>query len=631
MTVKKAFFAFITCAIFTLILWNIILSGYSGITSFSFWLDDWPLIWGSSQQKSVFYNPAKVSWNFADERFAAREGYIQIWITTLLYQFNGLNPYWYHMFGLLAKLTASLSLTWAGWKISKKIYVGAITGLIFAASALGGESLYWFNVNSAYLVIAISAIALPFLIEGVNGNKKRLIISLILTALGIYLYPPRAHVFLAMPILALLWSKNIFNKKVWINILIFLAVIFMAYKLPAGGSAEKQAYNAVLNRLIVFGGNGLNDGNHMFFTYPIDALSLSIFPEKFLVSLANFPHRQIFTHTIPSHSSFFTWNFLIFPAIWTLLLGLIFMVLKNNNQRTTRKQFFTYLTLGGAVFISNELLRRYFLESRFWDWNTHFLFTLSLICIMFSLASLYFFRKMKTWENLAKILLSSLILVLISYIINWAYDPLIHPGSLNISRYLTLPAAFGSLFFATLLGMAILLCLQIYKKNKKNKTISSILLIKPGSFMIVLILCIAVYKVITVNLELGKTIIENLRPIRSQENVGIIFNTISADIKNGPKPTIILLDTTWDYADIFAILLYTGHSLATWNNIHNPKDFPQIYYDEKKMLSELPNLCAINKLTPENFYRFRVEINKATNISSQFPKISCQNLPPITP
>lgn len=613
----------------SLIIWKIIFTGYGDITSYSFWLDDWPLIWGSSQQESVFYNPAKVFWNFEDERFAVREGFVQIWATTLLYQFNGLNPYWYHMFGLLAKFTASLSLAWAGWKISKKIYIGIITGLIYAASAVGGESLYWFNVNSVYLIISIAALALPFFIEGIRGRNKYLIISFLLTALGIYLYPPRAHVFLAFPVLAFLWSKKLMSKKLWAIVFILLVTMFISYKLPAGGGAEKQAYNAILHRLIVFGGNGLNEGNHMFITYPIDTLSFSIFPEKLLINLTNFPHRPIFTRMAPAHSSFVTWNFLIFPTIWILLLVFIFLVLKINNQKTTRKQFFILLTLGGLVFISNELLRRYFLENRFWDWNTHFLFTLSLVCIMFSLVSGYLFRKIKTWENLTKILLSSLILIIVSYIMNWAFDPLIHPASLVIARYLTLPAAFGSLFLGTLIGMIIFLCIQIYEKYKTITTVYSKLLIQPLSFSVILLSIIIVFKTITANLEFGKMVVDSLMPIRSQENVGRILDTVSADIKDGPKPAIILLDI-WSYSDVFAILLYTGHSLADWNHIYNIKEFPRIFYDEKMLFSQLPNLCTLFNLTPRNFYRFKIEVNKATNISDKFPDVSCQNLPPTT-
>ena len=604
------------------VMWKIIFSTFGLITSFSFWLDDWPLIWGVSQQKNIFFDPEEVFWNFEDERFAVREGYIQIWATSILFHLFDINPYWYHLFGLLAKFFASISLVWMGWKLTGKFYIGIIAGLIFASVPLGGESLYWYNVNSAYILIGLAAISISYFIAEIERNNKLLILSLAIAGLGIYLYPPRSHVFLALPILALLWIRNFFSKKFLIILVSILVVIFISYKLPAGGGAENQAYNAVIHRLIVFGGDGFNANNHIFLTYPFVAISLSIFPPAFLHLLYTFPEKPILEIGDIAKASFYTWNFLFFPIIWIGLMAILYTFKKLFQEKIVLNQFLFWISLGGLFFISNELLRRFFLYSRFWDAPTHFLFTLSIICILFPITSM-FLIKHSTWRLYCKILISCIILIISSYILNWAFDPLIHPGSGSISRYLTLPTAFGSIYYAVLFGLVLIFVQQLYIAFKNAKTTKKKILYQQASLLIIIFALFSVYQSISTNMSVGKSIIEKeLLPIRSHQNVSNILNKISQDIAKGPKPAVVLLDS-WNYSEIFAILLYSGHSLAVWNKINDINQFPKVYYDEKKLADELPELCKKFNLSKENFYRFKVEIDKATNISNQFPALSC--------
>lgn len=597
------------------LIFKIIWAGSSSILQYSFWLDDWPLLWGSTQKTNVFYNPNKVFWNFEDERFTVREGFIQIWVTTFIHSLADLNPYWFHYYGLLAKLFASAAILFSAYKLTKKLYIGVISGLAFASSVMGIESLYWYNVNSVYILIALAALSLPFFIRGIEGSKKSLALSLAIIALGIFLYPPRAHVFLAFPALALIWTKKIFEKKFVVYMAILVAVVFLAYKLPTGTGAEGQAYRAILHRLIVFSGDGLNAGNHMFFTYPLVSIPLSVFPTSFLNDLINLPQKLFFGSIGRPKASFYVWNFIFFPVVWTLAILLL--------SKLNRKRRIFWLASGFVILVLNEILRAAFLSGQFWDSGTHILFTLSLMLILFSLAAFDMLRKIPVFDATAKVLLSSLVLIVVSYIINWAFDPLIHPASLAISRYLTLPTAFGSIFWGTFLGMIIFTSLLSYRKVKQNKTPLSQGIYQPALLIIIASVTFLIYKGISTNIDISKNYTRNLfLPVRSHERVSAILDTISKEISKGPKPAIILLDT-WNYSEVFAILLYSGHSLAVWNNTVDISQFPKVYYDEKKLTEEFPDLCEKYKLAPENFYRFKVEIDKATNISDQFPQLSC--------
>lgn len=620
--ILKKLYPLVTFVVLGIIFWKIIFFSFSSILSFSFLLDDWPLIWGVSQQHSVFFNPSKVIWNFEDERFTVREGFAQIWATAILYKLYGLQPYFYHFFGLIVKLMASLAITWSLWRILNPV-AGIITGLIFASASMGAESLYWYNVNGAYILITIVSLSLPFFIEGLN-NKKSFIISLCLISLGIILYPPRAHVFLAYPFLAIIWSRKILNKVLWSKILIIVVVVLLSYKIPSGGGAVNQANRAILHRLIVFSGDGLNAGNHIFFTYPLVSIPLAIFSPITLENFANFPKEPIINRGDIGKARFYTANFITLPITWMILVSFIYFIQKLNNQKINKNKYIIWLGTGFVLFVGNELLRRFFLESRFWDSPTHFLFTLALIIILFSLMFYNFFREQKPWDTISKIFISSIVLLVSSYIINWAFDPLIHPGSTGISRYLTVPTVFGSIFFATFLYTIILLATLAFNKFKNVKDFRRIL-IPQVSLLSIIVVVFFIFHTVSTNVTIAKTFVEKvLLPIRSHQKVNNILNNIVSDIKDAPKPQIILLDT-WDYAEVFSIFVHTGHSLAIWNNISNPKEFPLVYYDEKILQEQFPGVCKRFKISDKQLFRFKVEVDKASNISDQFPKLSCEN------
>lgn len=615
-SIRKIFLGLGIILISLILFWKIIYAGSSSILQYSFWLDDWPLLWGSAQKTDVFYNPNKVVWNFEDERFTVREGFIQIWVTTFIHSMAGLNPYWFHFYGLLAKFIASAAILYSAYKLTGKLYIGIIAGLTFASSIMGIESLYWYNVNSVYILIAIAALSLPFFIKGIEGSKKSLIISLILIALGIILYPPRAHVFLAFPAVALVWTKKIFTKRFLIAFVILLTVIFLAYKLPYGGGAEGQAYRAIIHRLIVFSGDGLNAGNHMFFTYPLVSIPLSVFPTSFLNDFISIPQNLFFGSVGRPKGTFFVWNFIFFPILWTLAISLLGKI------NPKRKVF--WISAGLLFLGANEILRSVFFKGPFWDSTTHILFTLSVLMILFSFTAFDLLKKNPFLSTVSKVLLSALAAILVSYSINWAFDPLIHPASLAISRYLTLPTAFGSIFWAAFLGMILYSAYNLYLKSRKVKTPLSQSLYQPAFLIIIASVVFLVYQNTFSGIRDSKAYTKDLfLPVRTHQRVSSILNTISQEFKKGPNPAIVLLDT-WNYSEVFAILLYSGHSLAVWNNITDTNQFPKIYYDEKKLTEEFQGLCLKYSLGPENFYRFKVEIDKAINISNQFPQLSCQ-------
>lgn len=587
--------------------WIILKEGFGSILSFSFYLDDWPLIWGVSQQKGLLFNPLDVNFYFAQERFAVREGYLQILLATILYKLNGLNPYWYHLTGLIAKFTSVMALAWAGWKLTKRFSVGFIAGVLFASVYSGSESLYWFNVSAIYFFIVLVFILIPFFIEGLRGDKKSWIISLVLISVSILLYSPRAHILLALPIVGIFWTSKV-NKNFILKTTLVLLVIFFSFKIFFAEAGTGQASRAILHRLNVFTVAGLNEGKRMFLTYPVTGVGFSLFPEKLIGILTSIPKNNFIFAGIPI-TSFRLWNFIFFPLLWTILIVLVSKAAKNQNKRTV----FWWLAIGYFWFLINGLLRKFFFTTD-WEWRMHFLFISVITLFLFSAASFHFFKKNKNILPFAQVMLSSLILAFVGYFFNWAFDPLVPPDSISHSRYLTLPSAFTSLFGGALLG-GILFYLHT-RINNGNKFSTSI-----SKLSIVFVIFYSVFWVVTANIEKAREFINGpLREARQKTNVENILNKISADVEFGYPPPIILLDS-WDYAEVFAVIIYSGHSLALWNNIYDTNQFPLIYYDERKLAAEFKDLCLRYPGIEKKVFRFKVENDRAVKLSP--PKVSC--------
>ena len=595
-----------------LVAWKILLYGYSPILSFSFWLDDWPLIWGVSQEPSVFFNPAKTIWHFAQERFAVREGYLQVWSAAYLYNKYGLNPYYYHLYGFIAKMISIAALAWAGWMLTKKIYIGIIAGLIFASAFMGAETLWWFNVNANFFFIAILLFLLPLFVKGIKGNTKLFVLSLMLATLAIYLYPPRAHVLLGLPIVALIWSEKLLDKELLVKITVFIVVIFFSFNIFFAEAGTGQVSRAIFHRLYVFSKSGLAEGKRVFLTYPFVALGFSILPLKTIDILTNIPRGEFLLFGKFPVTHFRVWNFAIFPVIWVFLISIFFSI----SGKVQQKKLKAWLAIGVLFFLFNTFLRRTIFTGQEWQWRNFFLYEFSAFIILISFAALNFLKNDKGYGLLAKLLPSALFLGLISFVVVWFFDPLIPPDSPSISRYLTIPTVFGSLFISVVFGWVI----TASEKLKKSFFVIKPFVVKIAAAGFIFYLT---FLIIFANLEKARKYIgQTLLSARSHENVSRILNKISEDVEFGTPPPIILADS-WDYGEVYPILIYTGHALAVWNNISDINQFPIIYFDEEKLVSEFENLCVTRKIDENKIYRFKITNDKAVNISGQLPKLTC--------
>ncbi len=565
--------------------------------------DDWIILWGISQQSTTFFNPLTVNFH-GTSSIVARDGLFKIWYLSIIYHKFGLDPYIFHFFGLLNLLISSLALAWCGWKLTEKLYIGIFAGIFFSVTFLGSQSLYWIHNNVNYLLIAAIAFSLPLILKSSLRSLKGIALSIGIILMTIFIHPARAHGIMAFPLLIYIWNRRSSNRKVLLKAFFILFCIIAFYKLITLDISATENYNLTIGRMIGMSTHGINDLHwSAFLTFPF-FIAVFTLPVEFWLGIPK--SQDILLATLE------------FTLIWVLAIKFLYSLSKN------LKRSLFWAAIGLLWIFLNFLVRPSLNYLPDWEWSTHFTLILSVLLIIFTLSSYDLLNKIEKWSSIVKTLLVMLILIFSSYIFSWMFDPLIHPNSnYSIGRYSTLPAAFGTLFTATIIGWMIAASIDKFKNSSKslNSYTKVIRLFLGIFFALGLFYYILQVKIVQTRLE-----IDSLSLFKSDRNVQNILNQVSSQVQWGyPPPVIFISATKWDYGEVFGIFMWNGHSLALKNNINDFKKFPAILFvDEDKINIEINKYCNKYDNSPVNFYWFDIEKDRAINLTSSKIKVSCE-------
>jgi hypothetical protein len=215
------------------------LAVYLPAYSFTFWKDDWHMIW--------------------QYRFFPQSGFsvilhmgtlFQFFVFTKLFYLNF--PVW-QTFGILFKILASTAVALLGSKIIRSKTAGALTGLMFAVSYAGVESVGWSSAN----IVNIDAMFVCLIIYSVirafeTGKKSPMIAALVLTAASLILDTGRILPVFALAFLYV-WLfrpekiKSFITKPVLLFSALFLLIITVLLVLENRSISNIQIIRSVLN------------------------------------------------------------------------------------------------------------------------------------------------------------------------------------------------------------------------------------------------------------------------------------------------------------------------------------------------------------------------------------------------
>lgn len=588
---------------FIFLVWSVIFYAYQGSLKLSFYADDWAVIWGVKQQTSIFFNPLDVQWYYHQFEYTSRIGNLQIWTTGVVYKLFQLDPYWYHYVSLILKTGAVAGLVLTAWYLTRNFFLGILAGLFFAVTFTGLESVFWYNVSAVYIFIIFVLLSLAVYIKSINSKNNLFIIALLTIALGIYIYPPRAHIFLGFPIVGFIFAESIKNKRLWIRLTATVVVTLVSFKYLVGSQGVEVA-----NGLIARAMGGITDGlerNRIMLTYPLNIISISALSEGILKDLADFPEKLK-----PTIEKFYLWSVVIFPIAWYFLTKVL-------TEVSNKKNRFKSIFLSGLSWLGlNMLLRIFFFDMLFiksWDWPMHFMFLLSGLIVVLAINMYILQKNQDKFGMLVRLFLSSITLVFFGYLVNWFIDPLQFPAFYDGARYFTVSTVFGSLALAIFIFWLIISVNKILKINTPRKNIFNI-----GLISLVLVFC---YIFITKNIESTKYQLDSLDNIRSHKSFVMALDKISttADLKNVDPPPFLIIDA----ADGIENISFFAQTFALWNDINNPDQFPFVYHYHHDVEKNYQEYCLKFNGKQPKAYQFLVKKDQTLDNSSELPELSC--------
>ena len=195
---------------------------YGQILKFSFWKDDWILLW------SGLYHPELFMGNWMHP--ATNIEFI------LLGRWFGENPLLWHLFGIMLRSAAAGSVALMIGKITKSVATGILSGILFATSAIGLDAVGWPSAHVVLVALSFLCLGFSFFIDYVRKPSGRtLVLFVFWTSVGILADPWRALpiVFLFWLFIALFGSARAksFMRTMQIPSLVVLAIVVVLFSL----------------------------------------------------------------------------------------------------------------------------------------------------------------------------------------------------------------------------------------------------------------------------------------------------------------------------------------------------------------------------------------------------------------
>ena len=208
--------------LFVLFLFTCALITYRGILHFSFWKDDWILLWNGLYHPELFMG----KWLHP----ATNIEFI------LLSRWFGKNPLLWHLFGIMLRSAAAGSVALMINKITKSVATGILSGMLFATSAIGLDAVGWPSAHVVLVALSFLCLGFSFFIDCVHKPSGRILILFVLwTSVGILADPWRALpvVFLFWLFIALFGSTRLvsFMRTMQIPSLVVLAIVVILFSL----------------------------------------------------------------------------------------------------------------------------------------------------------------------------------------------------------------------------------------------------------------------------------------------------------------------------------------------------------------------------------------------------------------
>ncbi len=189
---------------------------YHSVLSFTFWKDDWFLLWAARFHLDKFgiywIHPATVFEFF------------------VLQKIFGLYPLYWQIFGLVLRVCSAISIMIMISKLTKVRFIGFMSGVLFATTPIGSESTGWASGRAAIYVVLFLCFGIYFLLEFLDKKDlKNVFATAMLLMLGFISDPLRAiPVFLIIAIIVL---KEIHMKiertKIYLLSTIFICGILV--------------------------------------------------------------------------------------------------------------------------------------------------------------------------------------------------------------------------------------------------------------------------------------------------------------------------------------------------------------------------------------------------------------------
>jgi hypothetical protein len=185
------------------------------VLSYGFWIDDWPLLWGS------LFN-IQATFRFYDHPALP----ISVFILSHIF---GLNHVLWNLYGLCLKVLTALLTAYFLYKFTGSKIAGFLAGILFAASYAGLEVVDTPSISAIGIVAIALLISLIFFIKGMKENKSFLWISLLFLVVSLFLDPARAMAVLFIyPFLLLFFpnaSKQLHKLKFLLKFLVVTALL----------------------------------------------------------------------------------------------------------------------------------------------------------------------------------------------------------------------------------------------------------------------------------------------------------------------------------------------------------------------------------------------------------------------
>lgn len=157
--------------------------------SFDFWRDDWGQLW------AAVYNPYLLAYVWSPVRLHPISAYEELYLIKLF----GLDPLKWQIFGFILRVVDSLAVSVLMYGITQSKKAAWFSGLIFAASLGGLETLTWPSANTSAIDIPIICFGLFFWIISVRHfSVKNFSLALLFVVLSVLADPGRAIILIGL-------------------------------------------------------------------------------------------------------------------------------------------------------------------------------------------------------------------------------------------------------------------------------------------------------------------------------------------------------------------------------------------------------------------------------------------------